>query len=89
MFPDSRYEEGVAQLDPNDVVIAYTDGVIEAENQSGEEWGVHGLLNAAAARARQGDENAEQLVRLIFNSMDDFTQGYQMDDATLAVLRVL
>ena len=89
MFPDSSYEEGVAQLDPNDVVIAYTDGVIEAENQSGEEWGVHGLLNAAAARARQGDENAEQLVRLILNSMDDFTQGYQMDDATLAVLRVL
>ncbi len=89
MFPDSSYEEGVAQLDPSDVVITYTDGVIEAENQSGEEWGVQGLLNAAAARARQGDENAEQLVRSIFNSMDDFTQGCQMDDATLAVLRVL
>jgi sigma-B regulation protein RsbU (phosphoserine phosphatase) len=89
MFADSSYEEGVAQLDPSDVVITYTDGVIEAENQSGEEWGVQGLLNAAAARARQGDENAEQLVRSIFNSMDDFTQGCQMDDATLAVLRVL
>ena len=89
MFPDSSYEEGVAQLDPSDVVITYTDGVIEAENQSGEEWGVQGLLNAAAARARQGDENAEQLVRSIFNSMDDFSQGCQMDDATLAVLRVL
>lgn len=37
MFPDSTYEEGVAQLDPSDVVIAYTDGVIEAKNQSGEE----------------------------------------------------
>ena len=89
MFPDSNYEEGVAQLDPSDVVITYTDGVIEAENQSGEEWGVQGLLKAAAARARQGDENAEQLVRAIFNSMDDFTQGCQTDDATLAVLRVL
>jgi phosphoserine phosphatase RsbU/P len=89
MFADSNYEEGVAQLDPSDVVITYTDGVIEAENQSGEEWGVQGLLNAAAVRARQGDENAEQLVRSIFNSMDDFTQGCQMDDATLAVLRVL
>ena len=88
-FRDSSYEEGVAQLDPSDVVITYTDGVIEAENQSGEEWGVQGLLNAAAARARQGDENAEQLVRSIFNSIDDFTQGCQMDDATLAVLRVL
>jgi sigma-B regulation protein RsbU (phosphoserine phosphatase) len=88
MFSDSPYEEGVAQLDPGDVVITYTDGVIEAENQSGEEWGVQGLLNAAA-RARQGDENAEQLVRSIFNSMDGFNQGCQMDDATIAVLRVL
>jgi sigma-B regulation protein RsbU (phosphoserine phosphatase) len=43
MFPDSSYEEGVAQLDSSDVVITYTDGVIEAENQSGKEWGVQGL----------------------------------------------
>jgi sigma-B regulation protein RsbU (phosphoserine phosphatase) len=89
MFPDSSYEEGVAQLDPGDVVITYTDGVIEAANQSGDEWGVHGLLKATADWARQGTENAEHLVRSIFNSMDDFSRGCQMDDATLAVLRVL
>ena len=89
MFPDSSYDEGVAQLDPGDVVITYTDGVIEGKNQSGEEWGVQGLLNASAARAGQGDENAEQLVRSIFNSMEDFTHGCQTDDATLTILRVL
>lgn len=89
MFPDSSYEEGVAQLDPGDVVIAYTDGVIEAENQSGTEWGVQGLLNAVAPGTGQGDGNAEQLVRSIFNFMDGFTRGCQRDDATLAVLRVL
>ena len=89
MFPDSNYEEGVVQLDPGDVVITYTDGVIEAANQSGEEWGVQGLLKAATAWARQGRKNAEHLVRSIFNSMDDFSKGCQTDDATLAVLRVL
>lgn len=89
MFPDSNYDEGVVQLDPGDVVITYTDGVIEAANQSGEEWGVQGLLKATAAWARQGTENAEHLVRSIFNSMDDFSKGCQTDDATLAVLRVL
>lgn len=89
MFPDSNYEEGVVQLDPGDVVITYTDGVVEAANQSGEEWGVQGLLKATAAWARQGTENAEHLVRSIFNSMDDFSKGCQTDDATLAVLRVL
>ena len=89
MFPNSSYEEGVAQLDPGDVVITYTDGVIEAANQSGEEWGLQGLLKATAAWAQQGTENAEHLVRSIFNSMDNFSRGCQTDDATLAVLRVL
>ena len=89
MFPDSSYEEGAVQLDPGDVVITYTDGVIEAVNQSGEEWGVQGLLEATAAWARLGIGNAEHLVVSIFNSMDDFCRGCQTDDATLAVLRVL
>jgi sigma-B regulation protein RsbU (phosphoserine phosphatase) len=88
MFPDSNYEEGVVQLDPGDVVITFTDGVIEAATQSGEEWGVQGLLKATAAWAPHC-EDAEGLVRLIFNSMDDFSGRYQTDDATLAVLRVL
>src|ERR1700720_4180108 len=61
MFPDSSYEEGVAQLDPSDVVISYTDGVIEAENQSGVEWGVQGLLKTTADWARQRTENTEQI----------------------------
>jgi len=89
MFPDSSYEEGVVQLDPGDVVITYTDGVIEAANESGEEWGVQGLLKTTAAWARQCSKGAEDLVQMIFNSMDDFSGGCQTDDATLAVLRVV
>jgi sigma-B regulation protein RsbU (phosphoserine phosphatase) len=89
MFPDSSYEEGAMQLDPGDVVITYTDGVIEAASQSGEEWGVQRLLKATTTWAGLGTENAEHLVRSIFNSMDDFSSGCQTDDATLAVLRVL
>jgi sigma-B regulation protein RsbU (phosphoserine phosphatase) len=89
MLPDSNYEESIVQLDPGDLVIAYTDGVIEAANQTGEEWGVQGLLKVIEAWAPQCPEDAEDLVRLIFNSMDDFSRGCQTDDATLAVLRVL
>jgi sigma-B regulation protein RsbU (phosphoserine phosphatase) len=89
MFPDSSYEEGAVQLDPGDVVITYTDGVTEAANQSGEEWGVRRLLKATGAWARLGTETAEHLVQSIFNSMDDFSRGCQTDDVTLAVLRVL
>jgi phosphoserine phosphatase RsbU/P len=89
MFPDSNYEESVLQLDPGDLVIAYTDGVIEAANQSGEEWGVQGLLQAAATWEPQRSRGAEDLVQWIFDSMDEFSRGCQTDDATLAVLRVV
>jgi len=89
MFPDPKYEEGVEQLEPGDLLIAYTDGVIEAANPVGQEWGVQGLLKATAVWRHKALGNAEDLVRLIFNSVDDFSSGCQTDDATLAVLRVV
>ena len=70
-----------------DLVIAYTDGVVEATNQNGEEWGVQGLLKAAVYGA-QRSQNAGDLINLIFHSIDDFSPKHQTDDATLAVVRV-
>lgn len=94
MFPDSNdhgsnYKESILQLDTGDLVIAYTDGVIEATNPDREEWGVQGLLKAMATRESQCSKSAEDLVELIFNSADDFSGGCQTDDATIAVLRVV
>jgi sigma-B regulation protein RsbU (phosphoserine phosphatase) len=89
MFPDSNYEESVVQLSGGDRVIVYSDGVIEAADRSGEEWGVQGLLKATVHGRPQCPEDAEGLVQWIFDSMDDFSRGRQTDDATLAVLRVL
>lgn len=88
LFADSEYREGSIQLENGDLVIAFTDGLIEATNQDGEEWGTQGLLRAAA-RAAQCSPDAEDLVQLIFNSLDDFSNEHQNDDATLAVVRVL
>ena len=87
MLPDSNHQENVAQLNAGDLVIAYSDGVIEATNPEGEEWGVEGLLRATAKEA-QCPMKAEDVVKSIFNSLDDFSRGRQTDDATLAVLRV-
>jgi sigma-B regulation protein RsbU (phosphoserine phosphatase) len=89
MFPNSRYEESVLRLTPGDLLIAYTDGVVEATNPEGEEWGVPGLLNAAAARPPRCPAGAEAQVERIFDSMDRFSHGCQTDDATVAVLRVV
>lgn len=88
MFPDLIYEEKVIEIEAGDLVIAYTDGVVEATNQNGEEWGVQGLLKAAMYGA-QHSQNVGDLVDLIVHSMDHFSQGNQTDDATLAAVRVI
>ncbi|HUE23229.1 MAG TPA: PP2C family protein-serine/threonine phosphatase [Bryobacteraceae bacterium] len=82
MFPDSNYRESVFQLQPGDLVVAYTDGVTEATDPGCEEWGVEGLLKAVAAWEPQSSQGAEDLVQSIFNSMHDFSRGCQTDDAT-------
>ena len=85
MFPDSNYEERAVQLNPGDMVLACTDGVIEAANPAGEEWGVDGLQRAAADC---GAKRADEVVNAIFSSMDEFTRERQTDDATVAILQV-
>ena len=85
VFPDRIYEEGAVQLKPGDLVLAYTDGVTEAVNPAGEEWGVEGLLRATA---ECDAHSADDIVHAIFISMDEYSRGSQSDDATIVALRV-
>jgi len=85
LFSDSAYEEGYVRLRPGDLVIAYTDGVVEAANPRGEEWGVEGLFEAAkSSRGR----TARAVVDAIFERLDNFSRGSLADDATVVALRV-
>ena len=85
MFSDWTYEEGAIQLNPGDLVLAYTDGVTEASNSAGEEWGIEGLRSAAAENQAR---KASDVVGAIFRSIDEFSHRNQTDDATVAVLKV-
>jgi phosphoserine phosphatase RsbU/P len=85
IFPDSTYEESAVELRSGDLVVAYTDGVVEALSPEGEEWGTRGLLSAVA---KSEAERPDEIVEAIFASLDDFSRGRQTDDATVAVVRV-
>lgn len=84
LFPDAAWREKIVQLSPGDLVIAYTDGVTEASNPAGQEWGIDGLLLAVRTCRMQ---SADELIRSILDAMDGFSGGIQADDATVAVLR--
>src|SRR5205085_1856803 len=43
LFPDSKYEETSLQLMTGDVLVFYSDGVVEMRNDAGEEFGLKRL----------------------------------------------
>ena len=67
------------------MVLACTDGVTEAMNPDGEEWGIERLRRAAA---ECDAECADDIVQAILAAMDEFTHGFQRDDATVVALQV-
>lgn len=65
IMADYAYTEGHTQLHPGDVLVIYSDGVSEAQNQAGDEFGIERLseviqknLNKPATRLRDRIEDA-------------------------------
>jgi len=67
-----------------DVVVFYTDGITEAENRFGEEFGMQRL----SARVRRGSSlSAEDLMVDIYDSAADFCGDSFNDDVTILVVK--
>jgi len=85
-FPASRYESGRTELGGGDTLLIYTDGVIEAMDESGGEYGEERLAGEVGAL---GSAGAAASLRRIFDSVNRFAAAVpQYDDITCLVLRV-
>lgn len=84
LFPDwdCTFEE--CELAQGDVLALYTDGVTEAYNENGEEFGEERLLDVLR---RHRHEPAATAVEAIANQVRQFTPGEQHDDITLILAR--
>jgi serine phosphatase RsbU (regulator of sigma subunit) len=56
IFPDPDFPVGSARLAPGDLIIFYTDGVTDCENESGETFDVERLLTWAETQAGRTPE---------------------------------
>jgi sigma-B regulation protein RsbU (phosphoserine phosphatase) len=83
VFATRNYEMGSAQLSPGDRVILFTDGVTEACNPAGEEFGEARLL---CLLQEQHSLSADGLQAKILAAVAEFSGGRWQDDATLVVL---
>jgi phosphoserine phosphatase RsbU/P len=85
VFDDQGYGLGSAQLTRGDRVILFTDGVTEAWNSAGEEFGETRLLRVLEEHRRT---SPQELQEKILNTVAGFSNGHWRDDATLLVLSV-
>jgi len=84
LSPEEMCELASVDLLAGDVLVFYTDGVTEAENRLGEEFGMERL----SATVRRGSSlSAEDLMRDIHNAAADFCGDDFNDDVTILVVK--
>jgi serine phosphatase RsbU (regulator of sigma subunit) len=82
---DWAYDLGSTTLGPDDLLVAFSDGVSEAVNEKNEEYGESRLVELV--RTAPGESAASSLDRVI-RSVDGFVgDTRQLDDITCLVLR--
>jgi len=87
MFRDTRYHTYYHTFKPGEILVLYTDGVTEANNATGEEFGRDRL---AAAVKDASELGARELVASMQRSVLEWTDGIgSSDDATFFVIKAL
>lgn len=83
MFPGMSWRQEQVPLHPGDMLVAYSDGVSEAQNGRQEEFGEDRLLAVARANRRNGAAAVQQAVVQAVQTFVDTAP--QFDDLTLVV----
>jgi serine phosphatase RsbU (regulator of sigma subunit) len=85
--PSSRYEEKTTELAIGDVLVWYTDGIVECENATGEEYGEK-RFRASVKRAAALDA-ADMRDAIIADAGNYFGATPRKDDITMVIGRIL
>ena len=83
VVPDMEYPQEVYELVPGDVIVLYTDGINEAMNRQGQEYGMQRLRQALVA----GPVEPKHCVQRVIRDARRFVGGAaQSDDQTVVAL---
>ncbi len=86
---DADYRCGEIKLDENDVILYYTDGVIDTSNSLGERFDEERLIKIFTKLCKQSFTSQEMLNK-IFKKLDDFTgqNRHLEDDASMVIFQL-
>jgi sigma-B regulation protein RsbU (phosphoserine phosphatase) len=85
LLPNANYQQGEEFAAPGDLLVAFSDGVVEAAGEAGEEFGDKRLLQAIQDH---WDASATDIRNAIHQRLKEFTGDVPVvDDQTLIVVR--
>lgn len=81
------YEISQAEWERGDIIVLYTDGIVEARNKSGEDFGEEALKMLIAENAHL---SPVELKEAVLNKLNSFCQDViQADDVTLVTVNMV
>lgn len=87
LFPDATYEEFTLSTQPGDLIVFFSDGIVDAENAAEEMFGSERLIQVLQSLP---NPTAESAVESVLSAVNEFQSGTDhFDDETLVVLRAL
>jgi len=86
---DAEYRCGEIKLNENDLVLYYTDGVIDTSNSLGERFDEERLIKILT-KLCQHSYTSQEILNKIFKKLDDFTgqNRHLEDDASMVVFQL-
>ena len=84
LFPEWEGLVVETQIEPGDIVCMYTDGITEARDKYGEEFGEARLLSALR---KHRNLEAASLVGKVEQIVEEFRSGERHDDLTMIIAR--
>ena len=82
---DAVIEDRTIQLESDDGIIVYTDGITEALNEEGEEWGFDNLIE----QIQTAPPSPEGFLKVVRNSLNRYIGARQQyDDMTMLALKI-
>ncbi len=84
-FPFAQYDESRIALEPGDLLVCFTDGVSEPENEYGEMFGEDRLVDLLM---RNVDRSEDQIIASVIQAVEQWTGSPELqDDMTLLLVR--
>lgn len=87
--PEMTYEEVTITLEPDDLLVVYTDGITEAMRQGHDGRSMFGTERLDRVLIESGPIQTDECTNRVIRALEEFTEGEApTDDQTMLIVRV-